>query len=554
MSYNKSLFEGVPRKNVNKSRFDLSHEWKSQIMPGYLIPCLLLETLPQDEFMIDSEFMFRFNPLYFPVMHKMTMRADYYFIPNRILWPDQGALNSGWSKWIAEQNEQAHPTVDANMTWDTLNVNNLVLGYMGLPLFLPHADVTESITGLNAFPLSAYLKIWDEYYRVTQLEAEKWFPLNAGNNTGNFDAAFDLTSPGEYNVLRSKWEKDYFTSALPTPQIGDAIQIPLVDTDDPTNYPDQLKVMGTTTDATPGDLESGGGGVLYVNGPGQLVGLDIQEKAGTIKQLRLAEKLQAYYERIMKVGQRYRDFIKGLWGVDPEPGYVDVPILLGSRFGRVQIADVMTQAVTTVGENEVRTGDYMGQANLYANDNDPIRYECREHGWLMCILQVNPNTSYGQGVERFWRRSVQTDYPLDIFASIGDQEILKEEVFRLGVTAQLSKNEETFGYIPRFSEMRYKNNMHVMALNFTTGLSQHIGRYWDIDDVQGSTYDALIEINEEFVSVGNGTNGRMRISDVFRVLPSKGLFQAATEGVIYAHIFHTVKANRALPMFSTPSL
>lgn len=556
MNYNKSLFEGVPKKNPNKSKFNRSHEWKAQMLPGYLIPCLVEETLPGDNYDLNAEFLFRFSPLYFPIMHKMTMRADWFFVPNRILWQSTGDGGQlGWSKWIAEVQDATPPYFTGNLTKSNVSFNNHLLCYMGLPL-IDVVDGTYSglVEDLNAFPVSAYIKIWDEYYRVPQLEDEKWSNLQDGDMTTIFDAALATAPGGVYLPLPAKWEKDYFTSALPTPQIGDAIQIPMIGEPDPVTGQSTYPSLWREDNGDPHlvtepigtralDAETGG------QTTGTHIGLDVQTTAATIRQLRLAETLQSYYERIMKVGQRYRDFIKGLWGVDPQPMTIDRPVLIGSKFGRVQISDVMTQAYTAVGETgSVRTGDYTGQANLYSSDNDQMNYYCNEHGWILCILQLNPNTSYGNGIERFWRRSVQTDYALDMFAGIGDQEIAKEEVLYNPIIADEEKNFETFGYIPRFSEYRYKNNMHVGILSYDAGLSQHLGRIWDL-----AGYDTDIEIDSVFTSSAPDLVGGIRITDTFRTLPS-GVTQYPSEGLIYAHVFHTIWVDRALPMFSTPKL
>jgi len=565
MSYNKSLFAGVPRKQVNKSRFDLSHEWKGQGLMGQIYPVLTMETLPSDEWTIESEFMFRFNPMYFPIMHKATMRADYFFIPNRILWIYQNEGNKGWTRWITEQEEYTHPTIDANMSNALGGFNNNVLAFMGIPFLQTGTGYTTTITGLNALPLSAYLKIWDEYYRVPQLEDERWFPLDAGDNSTAMDLAFQAEAAHAtrtYQAFSAKWEKDYFTSALPQPQLGDAVQIPMhnfINGDQP-NLPYQwLKADGT--DPTDGDLVTDNGGESRVGV--QPVGLDIQETAATIKQLRIAETLQSYYERIIKVGQRYRDFIEGLWGDDPEPAVVDVPVMFDSKFGRVQIADVMTQAAYNLGEEGTsRTGDYTGQANLYSAEGGKAKYYCREHGWIMCLLQVNPNTSYGQGIHRMWRRTVQTDYPLDIFSNIGDQEILKEELMYNNHIASASKNNDTFGYIPRHSEMRYMNNLYTGNLQGVIapgdgsgiGISQHLGRWWNPDINAGTDYDLAITIGAAFTLSASYVRGGTRIVDTFRTLPLGSGLQYPQEGQMFMHIFHSISVERVLPLFATPKL
>jgi len=544
MNYNKSLFEGTPKMRPNMSRFNLSHEYKSIMDVGRLTPVLTLEVFPQDEFTINSEFMFRFQPLYFPIMHKLTMRADYFYIPNRILWPRTGPENLGWEKWIAEMEEYEHPVVDADMEFNGGGTSTQVLSYMGIPL-LGESASNKIITGLNAFPLSAYLKIWDEYYRVPQLEDERWFPLQPGDNTAAFGTAFGDVNPDQYHCFYSKWEKDYLTSCLPTPQIGEAVQVPLIS--------DELPIGQTVRDSTTGlpasgiSLNTGNSGEL-TDGNDPMY-LDIQESASIIKQLRIAEVLQSYYERIMKVGQRYRDFILGMWGNDPQPGVIDRPVLFGSKFGRVQIADVMTQAETLTPPNydyTHRTGDYRGQANLYQQDNDELKYTCMEHGWIICILQVNPNTSYGGGIQRFWRRSIQTDYPLAMFSSIGDQEVLKEEV-RYRPDSSTEANRGTFGYNPRHSEARYQNNIHTSHLEFNELISTHMGRVWN-DNLD-------TEIDSNFVTtVPAPTEGGLRLSDVFRILPLSTDSGSSAQATMFTHIFHSIYVYRALPLYATPNL
>jgi len=582
MNYNKSLFQGVTKKNPNKSRFNLSHEYKAAFRPGFLTPVLTIETMPGDYFSeINTEFMFRFPPMYYPAMQKYTMRADYFYVPNRILWPEGVGTNTGedtptqgWNNWIQNNLtlDESVPHVNPDMKWQTSYANNQVMAYMGIPLIDAGPNTTTVISELNALPLSAYLKIWDEYYRVTQLEPERWFGLNGGNNTVPFGVAFeDWKSDTGMNdqvfmCAPSKWEKDYFTSALPTPQIGEAVTIPQYGMDEDGN---PLATIWRRTDnggVAAGDLVTGVDGKTAISGVADAYIAD--DAAPIIKQLRLAETLQSYYERLIKVGNRYRDYIEGFFGHDPMPLTIDRPVLIGSKFGRVQISDVLTTANTGTFDAEGvsvstngKTGDYNGQANLYEGGGGGFNQFCGEHGWIMAILQVNPNTNYGQGIERFWRRTVQTDYPMDMFAGIGDQEILKEEVLYNAITLEVGKNNDTFGYIPRFSEMRYKNNYTVGELQFEFGLSMQDMRYWDRNVFQGTDYDGL-EINTEFVNVGKhdgvsaggNTGGHTRTSDIFRVLPSNQEDVTPLEASIFAHLFHTVIVERQLPVYSTPQL
>ncbi len=148
-----------------------------------------------------------------------------------------------------------------------------------------------------------------------------------------------------------------------------------------------------------------------------------------------------------------------------------------------------------------------------------------------------------------------------MFSSIGDQEILKEEVLWNRYPADIALNQETFGYIPRFSEMRYNNNKTLGGLWYNEGLSQTLGRFWNPLDNVGAEYSENISINRQFVSSGvqdsvnnSGNQGKLRLTDTFRILPSSSGFQYPTTGVIYSHIFHSLYVNRELPVYSIPDL
>lgn len=545
--YKQPVYAGVPDKHPNRTRFNYSREWKSEFNPGQLVPCFLEWCMPGDEHELSSEYMFRFDSLYYPMMVLMSMRADTYWCPFRILWPEGQDTNVGWKRWITEQEAIPLPTMNPEMEYDPATYNNQVLAHMGIPLIEQGATKTTVISNLLAFPLAAILAIWDEYERNPLLEAERGFPLISGDNTALFNTAYGV-SDGKWNVLPSKWMMDYLTSAIPTPQLGDPIRIPVIAEGEMAgNF-----ILDTGGTPTNGDIQIVTGDTL--DSLGNPIHLPLNETAGTVKELRLAEVLQAFYERIAKIGTRYRDWIKSWFGDDPEPGVVDVPVLIRSTFGRVQITDVLTTAdvESAQGNVDVLTGNYRGNANLYEPGKETIRYNCKEHGVIIQLLQVNPNTSYGSRIDRRWRMSVQTDFPLEIFMGIGDQEILKEEVFYNSITAQLAKNQDTFGYIPRGQEWRSPLNMHHTILEIGVGKAKHLGRIWDIDDL---TYDDL-EIDADFVNASSNVysagNGGQRLTDVFRALPIIPDSTIPTRGVITAHVFHSHYVNRMLPLYSTP--
>lgn len=561
MTYAKKLFEGVPKHHTRKSRFNLSHEWLHDFDFGKLVPVLCEPTMPGDEFEITTEFAFRFEPMYFPVMSMVNMQCNYFWVPNRILWRQTDYQNggNGWVSFITLAGEYEHPYVAIDQQTDTTgSTNDTVMGYFGLPYTKRAVGWNDVIEQINALPLSAYLAIWDEYYRNPQVEPGRWFNLNPGDNTSEFDTAFENAITARCRVLSAKWEKDYFTSAIPTPQVGDPVKIPFVVEDPHTFTGAEYPVFKEVTTNNPTDA-----GTLKTSAAGEITQdikpvmyYDPRDYAANMKQLRFAEKLQEFKERLMKVGQRYRDYIKGMFGNDPQPGSVDVPVWFGYYQGRVQVSDVMQTATTQIGETQYNVGDYAGRMDMYERGRT-MRVYCAEHGWIIAILEVKPRTSYGQGIDRWWRWMLPTDYPLEIFASIGDQEIKKEEILYNAKSGQQDKNSQTFGYIPRYSEMRYRNSKYGSNLQAQSwGLSLHFGRWWDPENTVDTVYDRL-EINKWFVNTeertGGGIEGSLRTLQIFKSLPT--LFNnEPTQNPIFGHLFHNVFVNRNLPLFSTPKL
>jgi len=568
MSYNKSPFDYTPTKSVQKSRHNLSQEWKAPILPGELVPCLLEEAMPGDVLTISSEFAFSFAPMYLPMMQIYTMRCDYFFIPNRILFPKQDMEGDGqvnmWEAFIMGMplGMATIPVIEVENFLDTTKKNNTIAAYFGLPLTPIGPGRANQIPGLNCIPFFAYLAIWNEYYRNPFLEPAvvTLISTNPVTNQANLRDGFKttgVTDEDRFFCLSAKWEKDYFTSCTPNPQYGSAITVPVL-TDgiiESTAWkrvsdgadPDTGKRI--QTGATPGTTETEDNVPIY---------LDPTNNAPDIRQLRIAETLQAFWERVNRIGQRFSDFMKGMYNTTPDKGTIQVPVMFGSCFGRVRITDVMTTALTEVSENQgTQTGDYTGHASLYENDRKTHTIQVDEHGYYMAILQLNPNTSYGQGIARHWRRRIREDYPLDMFAGIGDQEVFAEELLYQNLTSDIDQNLFTFGYNDRFAEMKYGINKFVADLSWGQGLSWHAGRWIDLANLPDA-YAQIAVLNPSFTNSSNtpdfpNDEARWgnRLLDQFRVLP-KGYTGNAQEMVVWCHIFHSIYVNRALPYYSVP--
>lgn len=160
---------------MRRFKHNLSHYHLTSGSMGSLIPISWTEVLPRDAFRFSSSVVLRAQPLLAPVMHPISVRLHFFFVPNRI-------IDEAWEDFITNAAESS-PNITTN--W----VGNSLQDYLGLD---PDADAGS----IWSYPQKAYTAIFKEYYRDQQITAE----------------------PGSDVLRRIAWEKDFLTTARPFPQ------------------------------------------------------------------------------------------------------------------------------------------------------------------------------------------------------------------------------------------------------------------------------------------------------------------------------------------------
>ena len=204
------IFEKLGLQKPKKSAFDLSHERKLSAEMGKLVPCYMDEVVPGDNFKVKSETLVRLSPMLAPIMHRVNVYVHYFFVPNRIIWED-------WEDFITGGRLGTNAdTVPSDRIRFIMNEDERkVLGdYLGLPNY--ESALNNSDIEVSQLPARAYQLIWNDYFRDQNVQSE--LEIN------NFTSLDDL-----YKLRSRAWEKDYFTSSLPFPQRGEAVEVPLDD-------------------------------------------------------------------------------------------------------------------------------------------------------------------------------------------------------------------------------------------------------------------------------------------------------------------------------------
>lgn len=516
-----------------RNAFDLTHDRKFSCDFGYLVPFLCEDMIPGSKWFIKTDLILRLQPMLAPIMHRVDVFTHFWFVPYRL-------LQDHWEDFITggqdgKDNTVAPYIVAPSGGWPT----GSLMDYLG---------EATGVTGLesNALYIRAYNTVWNEWYRDDTLQQE----VTTSKGDG-----LDTTS--NINLLRRAWQKDMFTNALPWPQRGDAVNLPLgteaivktkateFSNSDLTTNPLILKSAGTggawSTNKAVGVKSTDGSKAWLLDGnatmqasgagdpslkPMNLYADLTNATAATINSIRQAFQLQRWFEINAISGARYVSQLLAHFHVNCGDARLQRPTFLGGGRSPIIVSEVVQQSESNTTPQGTMTGH-----GFTANRSHTVTCYAPEHGVILGLLSVMPKPAYQQGQRRMFAKKSKYDYYWPVFSHLGNQDIKNKEIYAQAPTVVDSNgeivNEKPFGFTGRYDEYRYiPSTVHgdfKSTLNFW-----HMGRI----------FSNLPTLNSQFIECN----------------PAKRPFAVLNQDPCLVQLVNNITAIMPVPKRGTPGL
>lgn len=469
------------KNSVKRNGFDLSFKNAFTAKVGELLPIMCKEVYPGDKFNIRGQAFTRTQPVNSAAYSRLREYYDFYFVPYRLLWNMAPTFFTN----MPDPHHAASPLTSVNLSqrhpWFTFsdimeylgNLDSLsdtyekykknffgfsrldlsvkLLNYLNYGFGKDYASVkvpgdADNIV-LSPFPLLAYQKICEDYFRDDQWQSAAPYRYNldylysAGNDFHIPFSAFTkdaFKNPTMFDLNYCNFQKDYFTGMLPKAQYGDvAVASPIS-----------------------GQFVANGGSLLLGTPSGQayalkggVIQLDSDNIAATaglsVLALRQAECLQKWREIAQSGRMDYQTQMQKHFNVSPSDTLSGHCKYLGGWTSNLDISEVVNTNLT--GDNQA---DIQGKGTGTLNGNK-VDFEAKEHGIIMCIYHCLPLLDWS--INRIARQNFKTaftDYAIPEFDSIGMQQLYASEMIFGLEDLPADPSSINMGYVPRYADLK----------------------------------------------------------------------------------------------------
>lgn len=514
------LYTSIPAPKLPRNTFDRSHPNSLSMVFQRCTPTWLEEIVPGDLYRVGQETFCRLQPLIAPVMNNMRISQHFFYVPLR-------TLNKHVSEFLFNNRRGNYNDVLPYVYTDTLydlvealqaNASLCVemirlFDFIGLPFSYSsttrasdlvddwlddsyNKKVAASHKRVNIAPFLAYTKIWSEYFRDENVVEDPFVEFEDGTDmdvqdwTGDVSLYFGISMYGyecavSFLRLRPRaWQHDRFTSALPFPQRGPDVLLPVSGTvdvtykkgfllDDAEPVPSAKIVVAsgspaaeisgamtsakTSADSPFGQLRGSGISDLAVGtrnaayDPNGSLEVDFDNAAlsTTINEFRRAERVERWFENSARGGSRPNEATLAHFGVITPDATLDRAQFLGGNMQPIVVSEVTQNSQTTTGEDGSPLGTLAGKGTSYKGTR-AFRAYFTEFGFVFCFTSALVRANYWQGIPKVFSRMTRDEYYWPEFANLGEEPVYTKELY---VDSNVAE-DDVFGYVPRYSDYK----------------------------------------------------------------------------------------------------
>lgn len=525
------------QNHPHRSGFDIGRKNAFTAKIGELLPVYWDISMPGDRYKFDVEYFTRTQPVETSAYTRLREYFDFYAVPLRLLWKSAPSVLTQ----MQDVNQLQALSLTQNLTLGThlpsvtlnvlgdamfrLNGGNWtpgnsasrlnlfgfhrsdlsfkLLNYLGYGNFistvtagrwwstsLKNTDDGANYTQqyiqnnyVNLFPLLAYQKIYQDFFRWSQWE-------KANPSSYNVDY-FDGTSPSLFSSMPAasseywksdtmfdlkycNWNKDMLMGVLPNSQFGDVAVLDISgsgDADVVLGIDPHKSTLGVasavSSNTSPVPLFALQASTSNPVSIGSKLHFDLSsiKSQFTVLALRQAEALQRWKEISQSGDSDYREQIRKHFGVNLPQALSNLCTYIGGISRNLDISEVVNNNLAAEGDTAVIAGKGVGTGN------GTFTYTTNEHCVVMCIYHAVPLLDYcitGQDGQLLVTDS--ESLPIPEFDNIGMEVLPMTQIFNSPLATAF--NLFNAGYNPRY--FNWKTKLDVINGAFTTTLKSWV--------------------------------------------------------------------------------
>lgn len=526
------------QNHPHRSGFDIGRKNAFTAKVGELLPVYWDISMPGDKYKFNVEYFTRTQPVETSAYTRLREYFDFYAVPLRLLWKSAPSVLTQ----MQDVNQIQALSLTQNLSLGTYlpslklstlygvlyrlnggvsnpgNTNGFInlfgfyrsdlswkllsyLGYGNIAQNAPSSGNRWWSTSLkvsdssnysqayilnnyvNVFPLLAYQKIYQDFFRWSQWENSNPSSYNVDYFSGISADLITSIPSADSNYWKSdtmfdlrycNWNKDMLMGVLPNSQFGD---VAVIDNGS-SSVPDvvlgkgaSVSPVGVTSPVTSSSasvpffaLQASASNTIP-KGSTLRVDLSSLQSQFTVLALRQAEALQRWKEISQSGDSDYREQIRKHFGVNLPQALSNMCTYIGGISRNLDISEVVNNNLAAEGDTAVIAGKGVGAGN------GSFTYTTNEHCVVMCIYHAVPLLDYTiTGQDGQLLVTDAESLPIPEFDNIGMEVLPMTQIFNSPKASIV--NLFNAGYNPRY--FNWKTKLDVINGAFTTTLKSWV--------------------------------------------------------------------------------